>query len=150
MAKDSPSEKIQNESPTGKQGTLLELAKKRLAAVDVRTDGKDDGDEELRQEALKYIQKECLGLPDFEFMKLLTKIEDALKRKDAEMSSVRTESQTALKEVSRELALLPFSNFDPQVKNPKEVAEYLAKSVSTTDKMNEFWTALRKNSECLS
>ena len=85
MAQDVPSEQIPSDSPSRKQGVLLEMARKRLAAVDVRADGKDDGDEALRQEALKYIQKECLSLPDSEFIRLLSKIEGALRRKDAEI-----------------------------------------------------------------
>lgn len=82
-------------------------------------------------------------------MALLSKIEDALRRKDAEISTVRERSQVALKEISEELSLLPLSNFDTGVANPRSVAEYLSNAVSTTDKMDGFEKALRRNPECL-
>ncbi len=126
----------------------MELAKKRLAAVDAKADGKSDGDEALREEALKYIQKECLNLPDAEFLKLLSKIETVLKRKDAEMGLVRNESKTALKEISDELSLLPVSNFDTDVANPEAVAEYLADCMFIRDGSDAFLDKLKKNPKC--
>lgn len=149
MTQDAPSEsQVPSPSPSRKQGVLLELAKKRLASVDAKSDGKDDGDEELRQEALKFIDKECLSLPDEEFMKLLLKIENVLKRKDTEIGTVRNESKTALKEISDELSLLPVSNFDPNVKNPAEVAEYLRTAMFTIDARNAFMDKVDANPEC--
>lgn len=144
-----PSIESQRSSPVGPGASLLERARERLASVDAKSDGKDDGDEELRQEALKFIAKECLNLPDGEFMKLLSKIENALKRKDAEAGMIRDESKSALKEISDELSLLPLSNFEIGVANPRNVAEYLSNAVSTMDKMERFERALRKNPECL-
>lgn len=145
-----PSADKQRSSPSPNETgeSLFEQAKKRLAAVDAKSDGKADGDEELRQEALRFIQKECLSLPDAEFMKLLSKIEAALKRKDAEIGTIQNESQNALKEISNELSLLPLSNFDPRVKNPEEVAEYLRTATFTIDGSNAFMDLLEANSEC--
>lgn len=95
-----PDSLIGKDSPNQRSGSLLELAKKRLASVDARSDGNEDGDETLRQEALKYISKECLSLPDAEFLKLLSKIEEVLRKKGADIGNVRSESQEALKEIS--------------------------------------------------
>lgn len=97
----------------GAQSAHFELAKARISAIDAKSDGSTSGDEELREEALKFIRKECLSLPDREFMALLSKIEDALRRRDAEISNVLDESQAALQEVSQELSILPYSNFEP-------------------------------------
>lgn len=126
----------------------MELAKKRLAAVDVKSDGKTDGDEALREEALKYIRKECLSLPDAEFLKLLSKIEAVLKRKDSEMGLVRNESKNALKEISDELSLLPVSNFETGVANPDAVADYLADCMFIRDGADAFLDKLKKNPKC--
>lgn len=116
--------------------------------MDAKSDGKDDGDEALRQEALKYIQKECLNLPDFEFLKLLSKIETVLKRRDVEMGLIRDESKSALSEISDELSLLPVSNFDPNVQNPEAVADYLANSMFIRDGSDAFLSKLKKNPKC--
>lgn len=145
-----PSADKQRQSPAPSESgpSLFELAKKRLAAVDAKSDGKNDGDEALRQEALTFIQKECLSLPDAEFMKLLSKIEAALKRKDVEIGTIQTESQKALKEISDELSLLPLSNFDPRVENPEKVADYLRTAMITIDGRNSFMDQLDSNPEC--
>lgn len=149
MAQDAPTEsQVPSLSPSRKQGVLLELAKKRLASVDAKSDGKDDGDEALREEALKYIQKECLNLPDVEFLKLLSKIEAVLKRKDVEIGLIRNESKSALSEISDELSLLPVSNFDPNVPNPEAVADYLANRMFIRDGSDEFLSKLKKNPKC--
>ena len=135
-------------APEHSGSQTYERAKKRLAAVDAKSDGSPDGDEELRQEALRFIEKECLSLPDDEFMRLLEKIEAVLKRKDAEIGSVIVESKSALREISEELSLKPLANFDPNVSNPSRIADYVANAMLTVERTKAFTEMVESNADC--
>lgn len=151
MASETTAEKPSTTPTPDKPGSdTYARAKERLAAVDAKSDGSTEGDEQLRQAALAFIGKECLSLPDDEFMKLLTKIEEALKRKDAEVGSLLNQSRAALREISDELALKPLSNFDPNAGNPAQIAEYLQKATLTADRMKTFVANVESNADCAS
>lgn len=75
---------------------LLDAARKRLASIDVGSDGKYVGDHAFRSDTLAFLEKECLSLPDEKFFTLLSQIESILLQRDAERAAVRIETEMAL------------------------------------------------------
>lgn len=80
-----------------------------LGKVDVKSDGVEEGDARYRNEALKFIDKECLRLPDPVFKRLVEQIVEVLKRKDVEIGSVVKESKDALDALRSDAKAVPDS-----------------------------------------
>jgi len=79
---------------------LLRKAKEKLSKVDVGSDGKENShDGQYRTEALKFIEKDCLGMPNDRFGALIEKIADILKRKDLEKQTLVVEFSKARAEI---------------------------------------------------
>lgn len=102
--KNTPNEALSTSTHSArKDAEVISAAKEKLRSAsaeingtDVKSDGIEEGDAEYRAEALKFIDKECLRLPDAEFKRLVEQIVEVLKRKDVEIGSVVTESKAAL------------------------------------------------------
>lgn len=91
---------------------LLSEARRRMASVDVGDDRKaDDQERKIKEEALKYIQTECLGLPEDRFSKLLDAIVLRMKQKEAYKSNLlegfRKDRQDIAKEVAASAKAVP-------------------------------------------
>lgn len=91
-----------------RQELLRDQAQKKFLTIDVGDDGKSNGkDHEYRQEALNFITKECLGLPNERFKELVEKIAEILKRKDVEKEKLSAEFARARAEIMKEARNAP-------------------------------------------
>lgn len=86
----------------------MKKAQEKLAKTDVGSNGKEDFQDGLyRSEAIIFIQKDCINLPDDRLHLLVEKITEILKRRDIEKKGLFQEFTKARSEIMNEMKRTP-------------------------------------------